>query len=194
MLITCPSCGGAFEIARESLGVKATVVCRLCRRVVVVRDAHLVPPGEKEGTVPFDPGTEAAVEPVDPADEPTDVSEPLPRGIRISLAILSGRRAGEAVPVERPIFVIGRAGGDADLQIADMAMSRRHAALECQGGRVLLRDLGSRNGSFVGEERVQARHVHDRTEIRLGETRLMIVVSGGGGRLLDIAPSRDGSR
>ena len=39
MLIRCPSCAHAFEMAVDSLAVKATVSCPACTRVVVVRDA-----------------------------------------------------------------------------------------------------------------------------------------------------------
>jgi hypothetical protein len=184
MLITCPSCGGGFEIAADVLGVKATVPCPLCRRVVVVRDAHVVPPGKKEGTVPFDPGTEAAVEPLRPSEEKTDVSVEaplaLPRGLRVSVAILSGPRKGQAVTLEKPRFVLGRSGGDADLELPDPQASRAHAALECRGARVTLRDLGSRNGTFCGDDRIQAREIESGAEFRVGDTRLMLVIAPRG--------------
>lgn len=180
MLITCPSCAGRFELGDP--GVKSTALCPLCGRVVVVRDAALVPEAKEDGTLPFDPGTEAALEPVTPADELTAVGGrgpkvALPAGKRVSLAILSGARKGDVVAIEAPHVTLGRAGGGADVEIDDSEVSRSHATLECVGGRFLLTDTGSTNGTFVGEERVQAREIEDKGEFRLGHTRFLLMVT-----------------
>lgn len=180
MLIRCPSCAGGFELEEEGLGVKATVPCPLCGRIVVARDAQAVPPAPVDGTVPDDPATHAAVEPL--SDEPTAVSAKgqglaLPRDKRLSIAILTGRRKGDVIPLERPRTVLGRKGARADVEIDDPEMSRAHAALECHGSKVVLRDLESRNGTFVGEQRVESRELEDRSEFRLGGTSLMLIVS-----------------
>ncbi|MBA2381810.1 MAG: FHA domain-containing protein [Chloroflexi bacterium] len=59
-----------------------------------------------------------------------------------------------AVPFVTP-FVIGREQG-CDLLIADLQVSRRHAQLEIQpDGRVVLRDLNSANGTFIGAQRIR---------------------------------------
>lgn len=52
-----------------------------------------------------------------------------------------------------PLY-LGRAPTN-DLVIADRAVSARHAAVFVSGGRVFVEDLGSRNGTFVGEKRVK---------------------------------------
>lgn len=181
MLITCPSCSGAFELEDALLQVKATVPCPLCRRVVVIRDATIVPPGKEDGTVPFETGTDAAL---DPDQEATDVASrksrlALPAGKRVSLAVMSGSRTGEVVVLDRPRLVIGRAGGGAgaDLELPDLEMSRSHAALECHGSRIVLRDLGSTNGSYVGDRKVEAVELEDRAEFRLASTVLMLIVT-----------------
>jgi hypothetical protein len=49
---------------------------------------------------------------------------------------------------------LGRAPTN-DLVIADRSVSARHAAVFTSGGRVFVEDLGSRNGTFVGERRVK---------------------------------------
>jgi adenylate cyclase len=61
--------------------------------------------------------------------------------------------------------------------VPDPDVSRSHAAVECHGARVVLRDLDSRNGTFVGEERVTQRDVEDRTEFRLGGTTFLLLVA-----------------
>lgn len=57
----------------------------------------------------------------------------------------------------------------------DPAVSRLHAALERYGeGAWAMKDLGSRNGTFVNGERVtQERVLRPGDEVRVGETRLV---------------------
>jgi DNA-binding NtrC family response regulator len=50
-------------------------------------------------------------------------------------------------------MVVGK-GPEADLRISDPTISRRHAELVVAGAGVEITDLGSRNGSFIGGERV----------------------------------------
>ena len=180
MLIRCPSCGGEFQLAEQALAVKATVPCTLCGRIVVVRDARAVPPASVDGTVPDDPATNAMVEPLDDAGTAVAAKGQalaLPGDKRVSVAILAGRRKGDVVTLEKPRAVLGRTGSGADVEIDDPEMSRAHAALECHGATIVLRDLGSRNGTFVGEQRIESRELEDRAEFRLGGTPLMLIVT-----------------
>ena len=50
-------------------------------------------------------------------------------------------------------YVIGRAE-TCDLPLADADSSREHAVVARRGGQILLRDLDSRNGVFLGEQRL----------------------------------------
>ena len=180
MLITCPSCGGAFETSE--VGVTATVQCPHCVRAVVLRDARLVPPGKDESTVPLDPATQPWLEPVaGPATtrKGRAVGAGPPAGRRVSLSITAGPRKGEVLPLRRAQVVLGRAGGGAgaDIEIDDPEVSRAHAVLVCTADRILLRDLGSRNGTFVGDERIESRELEDRSEFRLGGTPFLVILA-----------------
>ena len=106
-------------------------------------------------------------------------SAALPHGKRVSLAILAGPRQGDVVTLERPQVLIGRAGGgvDADIEIDDPEISRAHATVTCHGHRVVLRDLGSTNGTFVGLSRVEERDLEDHTEFRVGSTCCMLILA-----------------
>jgi hypothetical protein len=68
-------------------------------------------------------------------------------------------------------------GKDASNEVAidwDTTVSRVHALLERIGTSWALRDLSSRNGTFVNGERIWAdRPLHPRDEIRIGETRIV---------------------
>jgi S-DNA-T family DNA segregation ATPase FtsK/SpoIIIE len=101
----------------------------------------------------------------------------VPPELSVSLAIVRGPRSGEVLQVERARFVIGRGGGGADLEVEDPALSRRHAALEVMGHVVVLRDLESRNGTYVDERRVETATLEDRAEFRLGGTTFMLILA-----------------
>ncbi|MBI3924216.1 MAG: FHA domain-containing protein [Armatimonadetes bacterium] len=71
-------------------------------------------------------------------------------------------------------LVVGRSGGDADVELdGDDKMSRRHGRLWLQDGGVWYEDLGSANGSWIGNQRltgpIQLCPGH---EVRLGDTYL----------------------
>jgi len=104
----------------------------------------------------------------------------LPPGKRVSLAFLSGARQGEVFVLARPTALIGRSGGraGADIELTDPETSRAHAVVECHGSRIVVRDLGSTNGTYVEEKRIEEeRAVEDKDEFRVGSTRIMLVVS-----------------
>jgi pSer/pThr/pTyr-binding forkhead associated (FHA) protein len=177
VLIRCPSCAFAFELAAESVGVKATTACPSCARVVVLRDANVVPPGG-DATVPLQVWTEMTLPPLTPEEQATRRSGlSLPRGKRVSVAVMAGPGSGNVYHLDRPRVVIGRAGAGAALQLDDPEVSREHAALECREERVFLRDLGSRNGTFVDEKEVKEHALKDGSEFRLGRTRLLLMIA-----------------
>ena len=72
-------------------------------------------------------------------------------------------------------YTIGKRG-DADLSItSDAAVSGMHVLLERAGAVWCVRDLGSRNGTFVNGERLFGERVlRDGDEIVVGRTRLRV--------------------
>ena len=78
----------------------------------------------------------------------------------------TGRRV---VTLDKPIFIIGRRTA-ADLQLLNADVSREHAEIARDGGRFLLRDRGSRYGTFVNGEQVTERSLAHGDRIRLGRT------------------------
>lgn len=84
-----------------------------------------------------------------------------------------GRLVQEAVFRALPVR-IGR-GPESDLVLADPAVSRSHARLEQDGeGRLVLRDLGSRNGIRLGPARVETAAVDGALRCHLGGTELEV--------------------
>ena len=66
---------------------------------------------------------------------------------RVVLRGVGGKYHGRSVSLEHP-RIVGRAR-EADIRVDDPAFAERHARLELRGDRVLLRDLGSAEGTRV---------------------------------------------
>jgi pSer/pThr/pTyr-binding forkhead associated (FHA) protein len=60
----------------------------------------------------------------------------------------------DEVPLLPGENVIGRAS-DALISVASLKVSRRHARIVVEGGRAVIEDLGSRNGTYVDERRIE---------------------------------------
>jgi len=69
------------------------------------------------------------------------------------LTVLTGTAAGHMFRIPEGSCVIGRAASS-ELRISEEGVSRRHAGLRREAGRVLIDDLGSVNGTFVNGERL----------------------------------------
>src|SRR5687768_3466342 len=85
---------------------------------------------------------------------------------RLQVTDPNGRRV---VPLDKAVFIIGRRTA-ADLQLVNADVSREHAEIAREGLRFLLRDRGSRYGTFVNGEQVTERPLEHGDRIRLGRT------------------------
>jgi len=80
--------------------------------------------------------------------------------------------AGKRTALEPGETVIGRDPG-AGLFIDDPSVSRRHARIVVTEQRATLEDLGSKNGTFLGERRIEAAvPLEDGARIRIGTVAL----------------------
>jgi len=73
--------------------------------------------------------------------------------MQVRLKILQGSNAGKEIKLPAPKCVIGR-GDDCHLRPQSDAISRRHCVIITTENEVVVRDLNSRNGTFVNNERV----------------------------------------
>ncbi|WP_247826588.1 FtsK/SpoIIIE domain-containing protein [Arthrobacter antioxidans] len=87
----------------------------------------------------------------------------------LAFVVHTGPDAGQVIPLTRGSYVIGRAG--ADIAIADPALSRHHALLTVTEDSVLLEDLGSVNGTFVGEAGITTAEITSAADLRIGGSR-----------------------
>jgi hypothetical protein len=91
---------------------------------------------------------------------------------RGSLTIVAGPGSGRGFILPLGTTVLGR-GQDADVILADSSVSRRHAELHAGAAKVVIRDLGSSNGTFVNGARLTgSTELHDGDEVRVGSVVL----------------------
>jgi hypothetical protein len=90
---------------------------------------------------------------------------------RYSLRFESGERKGETIPIGGSGFTIGRKPGNT-LQILDNSVSGNHAAIDVDAQGVRLRDLGSTNGTRVGDQRVLETRLAHGDIVTFGNVRL----------------------
>ena len=74
--------------------------------------------------------------------------------MHVKLKILRGAAAGKVVTIRGPRFYIGRSE-ECNLRANSDAISRRHCAIMVTETDVRIRDLGSRNGTFLNGERIE---------------------------------------
>lgn len=91
------------------------------------------------------------------------------------LQIVSGARQGLNVPLaDGATLVIGRKRGD--LLLEDPLVSGRHCQLVSRDGKILLKDLGSTNGTLVDGRLVHEVPLRPGSEISVGSSRMILYV------------------
>jgi diguanylate cyclase (GGDEF)-like protein len=97
------------------------------------------------------------------------------------LVVIQGREIGREYRLRRSVVVLGRDEG-VHLRLPDEGVSRRHALIELSWDgdrtveRIVIRDLGSTNGTLVNGERVASAELREGDKIRLGDTVLKFVL------------------
>lgn len=95
------------------------------------------------------------------------------------LVIYKGALAGTRWPLGREPITLGRAP-DCDIVLPERQISRYHVRIERDADGYVLRDLGSKNGTFVNGERVRGQlyRLQDGDEISLATTLQIGFVAG----------------
>jgi serine phosphatase RsbU (regulator of sigma subunit)/pSer/pThr/pTyr-binding forkhead associated (FHA) protein len=103
----------------------------------------------------------------------------VPIAPRLVITDALGRRT---IPIERPIMTFGRRS-ECDVRVSGADVSRQHAELVMQDGKILLRDCGSKFGTFVNGEQITERELKPGDAIGLGqqsETSIVFAVGDDG--------------
>ena len=189
MIIECTSCHARYQYDEERFERKPSkkIKCAKCSSVFEIQNpAFAEKPETSAGDTTFtrrdttvarapEPQETTAQSPLPEHDTGPLKTPQLPRGRRLSLAIIAGADAGTVYRIEKPRVTIGRS---ADLTINDGEASRQHAAIEVRDQLVTLEDLKSTNGTIVDGEKLTAPiEIQDKSEFQIGGTVLMLIVT-----------------
>jgi Inner membrane component of T3SS, cytoplasmic domain len=177
MEVRCGYCGAQIDLqaAAFASGSPAQVHCWMCSRTSEVEKPADGPP---EGTI--------VVKPVAARDRPfvearldesftsQTKSLSLPKDAAIAVCVTAGPAKGLECELTRPLVTIGRRGGGADIEIDDAEISRLHCSVEVKRDVVLLHDLRSTNGTYVGERRILSARLENQSEFRIGSSILRV--------------------
>ncbi len=91
-----------------------------------------------------------------------------------SLFVIQGRDQGIRfeLDAESTTFPLGREANNR-IQLHDTEVSRRHAEIRRVGDAFMLADMGSSNGTFINNERVQQRELTSGDQVQIGRTIML---------------------
>ena len=101
------------------------------------------------------------------------------------LVVVKGPDRGETIAIAEPPLTVG-SGGGCDVLLSDPTISRKHLGIDPGPAGLVLRDLGSTNGSFVQGSRFNELTLGFGTEVTIGKTVLKYVPTE---EEVDLAPS-----
>ena len=88
------------------------------------------------------------------------------------LVVTFGDRKGERFDIRGDEADVGRAN-DCDVVIDHETVSGRHAKIRNEGGKYILYDLASRNGTMLNGKKISKAQLRDGDEITLGEMKMV---------------------
>lgn len=110
------------------------------------------------------------------------------------LIVQNGPDTGKTYVLDQPLLTVGRSVTN-HIQIVDRRMSRNHAEVHVAGNRVVLRDLGSKNGTLLNGLPVNgSMELHHGDRIAFGDTECLFTtdeVPGAPPRSPSAAPPTD---
>ncbi len=92
----------------------------------------------------------------------------------LKLFVASGPDKGKSIALAGRPIIVGT-GGDVDLELTERSVSRRHAEAVISGEYVVVKDLGSTNGTYYRDARVGEVYVPLGGEISFGKVKVKVV-------------------
>jgi EmrB/QacA subfamily drug resistance transporter len=87
---------------------------------------------------------------------PASLAERAARYAGPALEVIDGKASGMRIPIGDEGLVLGRGESGDGALAGDPELSRRHAAVSTEDGRVVVEDLGSTNGTLVNGQEISA--------------------------------------
>jgi pSer/pThr/pTyr-binding forkhead associated (FHA) protein len=133
-----------------------------------------LPSGRSETTVSFAPVDDHGES---PDEEPVVTHVEVPHGTP-TLVVKRGPTVGSSYMLKSQVTSAGR-HPDSDIFLDDITVSRRHAEFaRGSDGKMVVRDLGSLNGTYVNRERIEEHVLATGDEVQIGKFKLVYLVAG----------------
>jgi predicted Zn finger-like uncharacterized protein len=182
IVIQCPHCQTCYSVEEQQLTdhPNSQIRCKKCQNAIPrPSTSEPGPTGVRHPLIHHNEfnrrlQTIASPSPVEATTLKTGDRPWLDEGKVISLVAIDGPMKGKIFPVIKPSLSLGRR--DTDIVLDDSDVSRKHCVIEIRGGSAVLVDLGSTNGTFVNEQRVETHQLEHMSEFRIGSTTLIFSV------------------
>ena len=95
----------------------------------------------------------------------------------VNLVLFKKNGSRKVFPLPSSVTVVGRRH-DCDLWVPLASVSKRHCQLNCSDGVLIIRDLGSRNGTFLNGKPVDEAVVKTGDSIKVGPLVFVFQIDG----------------
>ncbi len=181
IVLRCLYCGKEFIVPEKN--DKFIVKCPHCGFIqVFIPDTKnlTVPTHSEEETLPRYDGT--SLSEMEEVGETTLFQPefnleniPIPPGVNTSLKIIRGNDRGKIFHIKKARVRIGRK--DCEISLDDKKVSRKHAVIEVvTRENILIRDLASKNGTFLNGVLIFNQKLSDGDIIKIGDTEMEVEI------------------
>ncbi len=144
------------------------------------RCGHRNPPDSKFCSKcghPLHDDTTIGLEPTQIEDDTGEIIDLPLEDLREGQALLvvpRGPNAGSQFLIEKEVTTLGR-HPESDIFLDDITVSRRHVEITSGDAGVIVRDVGSLNGTYVNRERIDEAPLRHGDELQIGKFKLVYV-------------------
>lgn len=114
----------------------------------------------------------------------------MPSDMDVMVVIVDGKDIGREFPITKAKVVVGREGGNADIQVEDAGISRQHAEIALEKTNWYLKDLGSTNGTLKNGTKIVRSTLRHGEKFKIGETTMQFLceekTQKSGGKVYEI--------
>lgn len=114
--------------------------------------------------------------------------------MRAKLTVLHGASKGKTILIAKPQYVVGR-GEKCQLRLNHEAISRQHCAFLVSPDKIVLRDLGSRNGTLLNGEKINKKaEIKTGDEIQFGPLSFSVQLLDQAGKVVESESTSDAAK